>query len=150
MSASTSPCPRRTSKVWRRSGRRSISCCRRPAPRHERDERRVDGAAPWADAREGAAEGAMNTLTDHRGRPRVVVTGIGLKTPAGNDVDTFWSRLLAGVSAAAPIRNIAAGGLPVRFACEVPDFDQAPYSGPKGARRLDRVTHLGLAAAVAA
>ncbi len=90
----------------------------------------------------------MNTVTDHRGRPRVVVTGIGLKTPAGNDVDTFWSRLLAGVSAAAPIRNIAAGGLPVRFACEVPDFDQAPYYGPKEARRLDRVTHLGLAAAV--
>jgi 3-oxoacyl-[acyl-carrier-protein] synthase II len=88
------------------------------------------------------------THTDHRGRPRVVVTGVGLKTPAGNDVETFWSRLLAAESAAAPITNIDATALPVRIACEVPDFDPEPYYGAKEARRLDRVTHLGLAAAV--
>jgi 3-oxoacyl-[acyl-carrier-protein] synthase II len=88
------------------------------------------------------------THTDHRGRPRVVVTGIGLKSPAGNDVESCWSRLLAGESAAAPIRNLDATALPVRIACEVPDFDTEPYFGAKEARRLDRVTQLGLAAAV--
>jgi 3-oxoacyl-[acyl-carrier-protein] synthase II len=87
-------------------------------------------------------------MTDHRGRPRVVVTGIGLKTPAGNDVESFWSRLLSGESSAAPITNIEASALPVRFACEVPDFDTDPYFSAKESRRLDRVTHLGLAAAL--
>ncbi len=91
---------------------------------------------------------SSSETTDHRGRPRVVVTGIGLKSPAGNDVASFWSRLLTGESAAAPIRNIDATELPVRFACEVPEFDTDPYYGSKEARRLDRVTHLGLAAAV--
>ena len=32
---------------------------------------------------------------DHRGRPRVVVTGIGLKSPAGLDLETFWDNVLA-------------------------------------------------------
>ena len=48
----------------------------------------------------------MTALQDHRGRPRVAVTGIGVKTPAGNDVDTFWQTLVAGRSAAAPLTII--------------------------------------------
>ncbi len=90
----------------------------------------------------------MSDATDHRGRPRVVITGLGLKTPAGNDVASFWARLLSGESAAAPIRNIDPSELPVQFACEVPEFDTDGYFGSKEARRLDRVTHLGLAAAI--
>ena len=41
--------------------------------------------------------------TDHRGRPRVVVTGMGVKTPAGQTVDELWDTLLAARPAAAPI-----------------------------------------------
>jgi 3-oxoacyl-[acyl-carrier-protein] synthase II len=84
---------------------------------------------------------------DHRGRPRVVITGLGVKTPAGTDVDTFWATVRAGRATAAPIERFDASDLPVRFAGEVRDFDPAPYFGPKEARRNDRVTQLGFAAA---
>ncbi len=85
---------------------------------------------------------------DHRGRPRVAVTGIGVKTPAGCDLDTFWATLLAGRSKAAPITAFDASDLPVQFACEVKDFDPIPYLGPKEVRRVDRNAQLGFAAAV--
>jgi 3-oxoacyl-[acyl-carrier-protein] synthase II len=86
-------------------------------------------------------------MLDHRGRPRVAVTGIGVKSPAGNDVESFWSQLLDGRSAAAPIARFDASELPVRFACEVPELDLDSYFGAKEARRFDRVTQLGVAAA---
>jgi 3-oxoacyl-[acyl-carrier-protein] synthase II len=86
--------------------------------------------------------------TDHRGRTRVAVTGLGVKTPAGSDLESFWSTITAGRSMAAPITRFDASALPVRFACEVRDFDPAAYLGPKEARRVDRVTQLGFAAAV--
>jgi 3-oxoacyl-[acyl-carrier-protein] synthase II len=76
------------------------------------------------------------------------VTGLGVKTPAGNDLDTFWSRLLSGRSTAATIERYDPSPMPVRIGCEVRDFDPTAYLGPKEARRLDRVTQLGLAAAI--
>jgi 3-oxoacyl-[acyl-carrier-protein] synthase II len=90
----------------------------------------------------------VGDATDARGRPRVAVTGLGVKTPAGTDLDTFWSRLLSGQSTAATIRRYDPSPLPVRIGCEVHDFDPSAYLGPKEARRVDRVTQLGLAAAV--
>jgi 3-oxoacyl-[acyl-carrier-protein] synthase II len=87
------------------------------------------------------------STTDARGRPRVAVTGLGVKTPAGNDLDTFWSRLLSGRSTAATIERYDPSPMPVRIGCEVREFDPAAYVGPKEARRMDRVTQLGLAAA---
>ena len=71
---------------------------------------------------------------DQRGRPRVVVTGVGVKTPAGNDVVSFWEQLCAGRASARRIES----------------FDPADltrYFGPKEARRQDRVTQLGFGAA---
>jgi len=85
--------------------------------------------------------------TDHRGRPRVAVTGLGVKTPAGNDLATFWATLLEGRPTAAPITRYDATDQPVGFACEVAGFDPADYFGHKEARRADRVTQLGFAAA---
>ena len=84
---------------------------------------------------------------DHRGRPRVAVTGIGLKTPAGMDVESFWDTVLSARSTAAPITLIDPSSLPVRFGCEVRDFDPKPYLGPKESRRNDRVAQLAFAAA---
>jgi 3-oxoacyl-[acyl-carrier-protein] synthase II len=84
---------------------------------------------------------------DSRGRTRVAVTGLGVKTPAGQDLDSFWSTLVAGRSTAATITRIDPSPLPVRFGCEVRDFDPVRYMGPKEARRMDRVTQLGVAAA---
>jgi 3-oxoacyl-[acyl-carrier-protein] synthase II len=84
---------------------------------------------------------------DHRGRPRVAITGVGVKTPAGLDADSFWAGLLAGRSVAGPIVGVELGDLPVRIACQVKDFDPAKYLGAKEARRIDRVAQLGFAAA---
>ena len=92
------------------------------------------------DARE--AEGL-----DHRGRVRVAITGLGVKTAAGTDLATFWSKLTAGQSTAAGISRYDPSDLPVRFGCEVSDFDPTQYLGAKEARRVDRVTQLGFAAA---
>ncbi|HEY7105154.1 MAG TPA: beta-ketoacyl-ACP synthase II [Acidimicrobiia bacterium] len=85
---------------------------------------------------------------DARGRTRVAVTGIGLKTPAGTDVATVWETVCAGRSMAGRISRWDASQLPVQIAGEVRDFDATPYFGPKEVRRQDRVTQLGLAAAV--
>jgi 3-oxoacyl-[acyl-carrier-protein] synthase II len=84
---------------------------------------------------------------DHRGRPRVVVTGLGVKTPAGNDVATFWEQLGAGRARARTIESFDPSELPITFAGEVRDFDPVPYFGPKESRRQDRVTQLGFGAA---
>ncbi len=85
--------------------------------------------------------------TDARGRIRVAVTGLGVKTPAGTDLDTFWARLLSGRSTAAAIQRYDPAPLPVRIGCEVLDFEPTDYLGAKEARRVDRVTQLGVAAA---
>jgi 3-oxoacyl-[acyl-carrier-protein] synthase II len=90
----------------------------------------------------------MSSYVDHRGRPRVVVTGVGMKTPAGTELGPFWETVKAGRASARSIELFDASDLPVKIACEVRDFDPEPYFGPKEVRRQDRVTHLGFSAAV--
>ena len=82
------------------------------------------------------------------GRTPVAVTGMGVKSPVGLDLRSFWSGLCSGVSAAGPITQFDTSEHPVTFACEIDDFDIGAYIGPKEAAHLDRVTHLGFAAAV--
>ena len=82
-----------------------------------------------------------------RPQARVAVTGMGVKTPAGSDLDTFWATLVAGRPCAGPIKRIDPSALPVRFACEVSDFDPAAYFDSKETRRTDRVAQLAFAAA---
>jgi 3-oxoacyl-[acyl-carrier-protein] synthase II len=84
---------------------------------------------------------------DAKGRVRVAVTGLGVKTGAGKNLETFWATLSSGISTAATITRFDPSNLPVRFGSEVVDFDPTEYLGPKEARRLDRTTHLGFAAA---
>jgi 3-oxoacyl-[acyl-carrier-protein] synthase II len=84
--------------------------------------------------------------TDHRGRPRVVVTGMGVKAPGGLTVDEMWASLMEPRPAAAPVTLFDASELSVGFACEVTGFDPEPYVGPKEVRRTDRVALLGIAA----
>jgi 3-oxoacyl-[acyl-carrier-protein] synthase II len=86
-------------------------------------------------------------LLDDRGRPRAVVTGIGVKTPAGCDVATFWSTVVSGQSTAKRTQRFDPSELPVQFGCEVLDFDPVAYLGPKESRRLDRFAQLGVGAA---
>jgi len=89
----------------------------------------------------------MSDFRDHRGRPRVVVTGMGVKTPGGCDLDTFWTNLREARPMAGPIQAFDASEEPVRFACEVRDFDPEGYFTTKEVRRQDRVTQLGFGAA---
>jgi len=78
---------------------------------------------------------------------RVVVTGLGLVTPVGTDVDSTWQALLAGRSGAAPITKFDAANQQVRFACEVKGFDPLQYIDKKEARRYDLFAQLAIAAA---
>ena len=82
-----------------------------------------------------------------KGRRRVVVTGLGAVTPLGLDAESTWSSLLAGDSGAAEITAFDHSDYPVHFACEVKGFDATEWIDRKAARRMDRFTHLILAAA---
>ena len=78
---------------------------------------------------------------------RAVVTGLGAVTPIGNDVATFWSNLLAGVSGVAPITLFDASDEEVRIAAEVKGFDPKDWIDFKQARRMSRFSQLAVAAA---
>ena len=58
---------------------------------------------------------------------RVVITGLGLVTPLGNDVASTWQNLLQGKSGAAPITHFDATKFKTRFACEVKNLDVSNY-----------------------
>jgi len=78
---------------------------------------------------------------------RVVITGLGLVTPLGNEIATNWDNLLAGRSGIAPIANFDASALPVRFAGEVRGFQASDYIERKDIKRMDPFTHYAVAAA---
>lgn len=68
---------------------------------------------------------------------RVVVTGIGLVSCFGNDVDHFYDKLLAGESGVTPIERLDVSEYPTRFAGEIKNFDAGEYMDKKQARRVD-------------
>jgi 3-oxoacyl-[acyl-carrier-protein] synthase II len=81
---------------------------------------------------------------------RVVITGIGLITPVGNDRDSTWSALLAGKSGAAPITQFDASAYATKFACEVKGYDASPYFEKRDLKHYDRFLQLGVGAALMA
>ena len=91
----------------------------------------------------------MAAPSTHRpdGRPRVVITGVGVMSPAGPDTATTLATVLAARPTAAPITTWDTDGHPVHFAAAVQDFDPAPLITPRDARRIDRVSQLGIVAA---
>ena len=78
---------------------------------------------------------------------RVVVTGLGVISPLGNDVDTFWRRLVAGESGVGPITRFDTTGYKVHIAAEVKDFDAEEYIDKRKVRRLDLFSRYAVAAA---
>jgi 3-oxoacyl-[acyl-carrier-protein] synthase II len=79
---------------------------------------------------------------------RVVITGMGVLTPVGNNLETFWSNLKNGVSGIAAIDAFDTSGYDCKIGGQVRDFDPKPFfRNPKDVRRTDRFTHLAMAAA---
>ncbi|QMV42396.1 beta-ketoacyl-ACP synthase II [Cohnella cholangitidis] len=77
---------------------------------------------------------------------RVVITGMGAITPLGNDVDTFWTRLVRGESGVSAIEAFDTDRFKVKIAGVVRDFDAKELFGAKDARRMDRFSQFALAA----
>ena len=77
---------------------------------------------------------------------RVVVTGLGLVTPCGNDVPTTWRALMNCESGADYIKKFDAENYSAKFACEVKGFDPLTFLDKKEARRMGAFTHFALAA----
>jgi 3-oxoacyl-[acyl-carrier-protein] synthase II len=75
---------------------------------------------------------------------------MGAISPIGNDAETYWSNLLAGVSGAGPITTFDTTGHDVRIATEVKDFDPTLTMDRKMVRRMSRFVHFGVAAATEA
>ena len=92
----------------------------------------------------------MSNYLDARGRPRIVVTGIGMMSPLGHSADESWDALINGRSGVARITQFDASHLPVRIAGEVKDFDPKKYMNFKEARRMSRCSQLAVAAATMA
>jgi beta-ketoacyl-acyl-carrier-protein synthase II len=89
----------------------------------------------------------MNEFLDSRGRPRVVITGIGAISPLGHTARESWQSLLDGRSGIGPITQFDASELPVRIAGEVKDFAPRDYMDFKEARRMSRASQFAIAAA---
>lgn len=79
---------------------------------------------------------------------RVVVTGLGVVTPLGNQLDIFWNNLVAGKCGIGKITSFDASAFDTQIAGEVKDFDPAPaFPSPKEIRRTDRYSQFGVYAA---
>jgi len=77
---------------------------------------------------------------------RVFVTGAGVISPIGNDMERFWSELIAGKSGAGPITRFDTSAYETRFACEVKDFSVEPVLDRKEAKRMDRFVQFAVMA----
>ena len=79
---------------------------------------------------------------------RVVITGLGVLTPIGNDVETFWSNLKNGVSGIHTIDAFDTAAYDCKIGGQVRGFDPKPFfKNPKDVRRTDRFTQLAMGAA---
>ena len=83
-------------------------------------------------------------------RRRVAITGLGLVTPVGGDVEESWKNILAGVSGAAEINSFDTSKFGTRFSASVKDFDYTDYFSKKEARKMDTFVHFGIAAGMQA
>src|SRR4051794_31048929 len=79
---------------------------------------------------------------------RVVITGLGVVSPLGNNVDVFWENLIAGKCGVEKITSFDATPFDTQIAAQVKDFDPTPaFPSPKEIRRTDRYSQFGIHAA---
>ena len=81
---------------------------------------------------------------------RVVVTGLGIVSPLGNDLASSWEGVTAGRSGIGPVTHFDTEGYATKIAGEVRDFDIGQWVNPKDARKMDPFIHYGVAASLMA
>jgi 3-oxoacyl-[acyl-carrier-protein] synthase II len=81
---------------------------------------------------------------------RVVITGMGVISPSGKDLISFWDNLRNGVSSAGPVSRFDASRLPVKISSEVRDFEASNYIKSRKPGRFDLTIQYGVAAATLA
>ena len=77
---------------------------------------------------------------------RVVVTGMGIVSPVGSEIELAWRNIREGRSGIAPIEDFDASDFATRIAGSVRGFDVTDYLAAKDARRMDRFMHYGIGA----
>ena len=81
---------------------------------------------------------------------RVVVTGLGIVSPVGNDIPTAWASIVAGKSGIGPVARFDATNFPTHFGGEIRELDLTPYISVKDARRMDAFMQYGVVAGMQA
>ncbi|MDH5181463.1 MAG: beta-ketoacyl-ACP synthase II, partial [Gammaproteobacteria bacterium] len=81
---------------------------------------------------------------------RVVITGVGMLSPAGLNVKSSWENILAGKSGIAPITHFDTSNFSTRFGGSVKGFDVTSIMSAKDARKMDPFIHYGIAAGIEA
>jgi 3-oxoacyl-[acyl-carrier-protein] synthase II len=77
---------------------------------------------------------------------RVVVTGMGIVSPLGNDLASSWDGIVNGRSGIGPVTHFDASAMTTRIAGQVKDFDSSPWISAKDAKKMDEFIHYGVAA----
>ncbi|GAA4871338.1 beta-ketoacyl-ACP synthase II [Paenibacillus vulneris] len=83
-------------------------------------------------------------------KQRVVITGMGVMTSLGHDLETFWGNLMAGKSGVGMIELFDVSEYPTRIAAEIKDFNPEQYFDKKEARRMDRFVQFAVASSLTA
>ena len=81
---------------------------------------------------------------------RVVVTGMGMVSPLGNDMASSWDGIVNGRSGIGEVTSFDASSFATRIVGEVRGLDIAQYVNPKDAKKMDAFIHYGMAAALMA
>ena len=81
---------------------------------------------------------------------RVVVTGMGIISPVGNDIASAWERVLKGVSGIGPVTHFDTSAYSTRIAGQVSGFDPAQWMPIKDVKKMDPFIHYGIAASIQA
>jgi 3-oxoacyl-[acyl-carrier-protein] synthase II len=81
---------------------------------------------------------------------RVVITGLGIVSPVGNDIATAWDNIVSGRSGIAKVERFDTTTFPVHFGGEIRNLDLEPYMSAKDARRMDAFMQYGVVAGIQA
>lgn len=86
-------------------------------------------------------------MANKNNKRRVVITGLGIISPLGLEIDEFWNNLISGKSGVSRIERFNVEKIASKIAAQIKDFNPEDYIDSKQARRMDRFTQFAIAAA---